>query len=131
MTRNFWMGIVAYVLPSFAVAIVWHLMVFAPVYAELEVYRDDMIIPFGLASMLIQGAVFSLIYPKIFTSGGVLANGLKFGAMCFFLGWTYMVLAVGAKHIMASVSGFVMIETGFVALQFLVCGPAIAWAHSK
>ena len=57
MDRRFWLGLLAYVLPTFPIAYAWHLVIFGARYEALEVYRDDMIIPFGLLSMLIQGAV--------------------------------------------------------------------------
>ena len=66
MDRRFWLGIAAYVLPTFPLGYAWHLVTFADRYEALEVYRDDMIIPFGLAAMLIQGAIFSWIYGRAF-----------------------------------------------------------------
>ena len=35
MSRGFWIGVAAYVVPTFVVAYPWHLVVFAPVYREL------------------------------------------------------------------------------------------------
>ncbi|MGE0853184.1 MAG: hypothetical protein AB7O44_26850 [Hyphomicrobiaceae bacterium] len=65
-SRGFWLGVVAYVVPSFIIAYPWHLVVFAPIYQQLGVFRDDVIIPFGLLSILIQGVAFSFAYPRIF-----------------------------------------------------------------
>lgn len=53
-TRNFWLGVAAYLVPSFPIAYAWHLVWFAPSYEALGIYRPDPIIPFGLVSMLIQ-----------------------------------------------------------------------------
>lgn len=61
-------------MPSFVIACPWHLTVFAPAYRELAMYRDDVIVPFGLLSMLIQGAAFSWVYPRIFASVGPLSG---------------------------------------------------------
>ena len=38
-------------------------------------------------------------------------------------------LAVAAKHPMASIPDFVLLETTFTILQFLVVGPLIAFAY--
>ncbi len=58
-SRSFWLGVAAYLVPSFPIAYAWHLVVFAPAYEALRIYRPDPIIPFGFASMLIQGLAFS------------------------------------------------------------------------
>ena len=65
MTR-FLLGVLAYVVPTFALGFVWHLMLFERNYADLEVYRSDIIIPFGLFSMLIQAVLFAWIYERAF-----------------------------------------------------------------
>jgi len=56
---------------------------------------------------------------------------LKFAALAAPLAWSFLVLAVAAKHRMASVSRYVLIETGFTALQYLVVSPLIALVFSR
>jgi hypothetical protein len=59
-----------------------------------------------------------------------MAGAAKFMALAAPLAWSFMVIAVSAKHHMASVSGFVLIETGFIFLQYLVVSPLIALAFA-
>jgi len=129
--RGFWLGMAAYLVPTFPIAFVWHLLLFEPNYHALQIYRPDPIIPFGLASMIIQGIVFSWVFPRAFagSSGSVLKNGLLYGLGAGLLSWSFTTLAVAAKHPMASISDFVVLETGFTALQFLIVGPLIALAY--
>ena len=47
------------------------------------------------------------------------------------LSWSFTTLAVAAKHPMASISDFFLLETGFTVVQFLVVGPLIALAHKN
>ena len=130
MSRAFWLGVAAYVVPSFVIAYPWHLTVFAPAYHALAIYRDDVIVPFGLLSMLIQGVAFSWFYPRIFAERrSVLRNGLAYGLMIGLLSWSFTTLAVAAKNVMASVPSYLALETGFTLLQFVVVGPLIALAH--
>ena len=130
MDRRFWLGLLAYVLPTFPIAYAWHLVIFGARYEALEVYRDDMIIPFGLLSMLIQGAVYSWLYGKAFAPRATswMKSGLAFGALAGALAWTYMAVAVAAKHVMTSVPDYVALETAFTIVQFLIVGPLIALA---
>jgi hypothetical protein len=121
----------AYLVPSFPIAFVWHLLLFDPNYHALRIYRDNPIIPFGLASMVIQSIVFSWVFPRLFAnhSGSVLKNGLLYGLGLGLLSWSFTTLAVAAKHPMSSISDYVVLETGFTVLQFLIVGPLIALAH--
>lgn len=56
------LGILAYLVPTFALGFVWHLVLFKGTYEALAIYRSDMIIPLGVLSMLIQAAIFTWIY---------------------------------------------------------------------
>jgi hypothetical protein len=129
--RNFWLGVAAYLLPTFPIAYAWHLVVFAPAYDALGIYRPDPIIPFGFASMLIQGIVFSWAYPRLFPAhgGGILKPGLMYGLALAILSWSFTTLAVAAKNVMTSIPTYIELETGFTLLQFLIVGPMIALAY--
>lgn len=131
--RSFWWGVAAYLLPSFPIAYVWHLVAFAPAYHGLAMYRDDMIVPFGLASMIIQAVAFSWVYPRVFPDweGGVLRSGLLYGLGIGILSWSFTTLAVAAKNVMTSVPTYLMLETGFTLVQFAIVGPLIALAYRR
>ncbi len=132
MSRAFWLGLAAYVVPTFPIAYLWHLSLLAPAYRDLAIYRSDVIVPLGLASMLIQGAAFSYAYPRLFADRrNILRNGLFYGVAVGLLSWSFTTLAVAAKNVMTSVPTYVMLETGFTLLQFIVVGPLIALAHRK
>jgi hypothetical protein len=131
--RGFWLAVAAYLVPTFPIAYVWHLVWLAPSYDALGIYRPDPIIPFGLISMLIQGVIFSLAYPRFFPDRGslVLRPGLIYGAGLAILSWSFTTLAVAAKNIMGSVPTYIALETGFTVLQFVVVGPLIALAYRR
>jgi hypothetical protein len=129
--RRFWFGAAAYLLPTFPIAYVWHLVLFEPAYHSLQIYRADPIIPFGLASMLIQAALFSLAFPKIFPGQrrSAARDGLLYGMAIGLLSWSFTTLAVVAKHPMTSTWDFFLLETAFTAVQFVIVGPLIALAY--
>jgi hypothetical protein len=129
--RSFWFGVAAYLLPTFPIAFVWHLVLFEPAYSALQIYRADPIIPFGLASMMIQAVVFSLAFPRIFPAPrrSVVRDGMSYGMAIGLLSWSFTTLAVAAKHPMASISNFFLLETAFTVVQFVIVGPLIALAH--
>jgi hypothetical protein len=129
--RGFWLGVAAYLVPTFPIAYVWHLVAFAPAYEALGIYRPDPIIPLGFASMLIQGIVFSYAYPRLFPrrGGAIFGPGLLYGLTLAILSWSFTTLAVAAKNVMTSIPTYMWLETGFTLFQFLVVGPLIALAY--
>ncbi len=132
LTRSsFWLGVAAYLVPTFPIAFVWHLVLFAPAYEALGIYRSDPIIPFGFASMVIQGVIFSWAYPRLFPGRGrtIFGAGLAYGLALAVLSWSFTTLAVAAKNIVGSVPIYLLLETGFTLLQFAIVGPLIALAH--
>jgi hypothetical protein len=83
---------------------VWHLVLFEDAYKALAIYRVDIIIPFGLLSMLIQAFAFAFIYERVFSSweGGFLRRAAAYGALGAVLSWSFTRLAVAAKNSMSS-----------------------------
>lgn len=130
MGSRFWWAVAAYLVPTFPLGYVWHLKTFRDRYHRLEIYRDDVIIPLGLGSMLIQAIVFAWLYPRVFDTGrdAWLTSALQFAGVFGALAWSFTTLPVAAKHRMVSVRGFVALETAFTAVQFAVVSPLIALA---
>ncbi|BAU46699.1 hypothetical protein SVA_0117 [Sulfurifustis variabilis] len=120
------LALLAYVLPTFPLGFFWHLTIFADYYKSLNVYREDVIIPFGIASMLIQGVIWSVVYERMFSGEPILKGAFKFALLACPLAWSFMVLAVSAKHQMSSVPGFLTIETAFILVQYAIISPLIA-----
>lgn len=131
MNKSFWLAVLAYLLPTFPLGYFWHLVTFAERYHQLNMYRDDVLIPLGLASMVTQALLFAWAYPRLFGHhvaswrSGALRFGLFFGV----LAWSFAVLPVAAKYRMSSVSDFMVLETLFTILQFAIVSPLVAFAY--
>lgn len=130
---RFIFGVLAYVVPTFALGFVWHLVLFEGYYAALAIYRPDLIIPLGFLSMLIQAIIFALIYETSFArqAGGFWSRALTYGAMGSVLSWSFTTLAVAAKNIMSSVPDYLLIETAFTAVQWIMVAPLTVWAMGR
>lgn len=131
MRKSFLLGVAAYLVPTFALGYTWHLVTFADAYHRLEMYRPEVIIPMGLASMLIQGVAFSWAYPRLFSTERArwLGSAALAGAGFALLAWSFTTLPVAAKYRMSSVADFVSLETAFTLLQFVLVAPLMALAH--
>jgi len=130
MSKRYLLGILAYLVPTFALGFVWHLLLFKEYYESLAIYRADLIIPLGFFSMLVQSVLFAWIYERMFaiTPSSMTASILKYALLGALLSWSFSTLAVGAKNIMSSVPRFMIIETGFTLVQWLIVAPVTALA---
>lgn len=130
MRKSYWWAVLAYLVPTFPLGYVWHLVTFADRYHRLEMYRDDVLIPLGLASMVIQALFFAWVYPRLFPPARVPwpRGAISFGCVFGVIAWSFAVLPVAAKYRMTSVPDFIMLETCFTVLQFAVVSPLIAMA---
>ena len=126
----YWMAVLAYLIPTFPLGYFWHLKTFKKADDDLAMYRDEVIIPFGLASMLLQALLFPHFYPKSFSTAPEdwKASAVQFGAIFGALAWSFAVLPVAAKYRMTSVGRFLGLETAFTGLQFVIVSPLIALA---
>lgn len=125
------LAIVAYVFPTFLLGFFWHLKIFASFYSSLNVYREDIIIPFGVVAMFVQGGIWSVVYERLFSGEPILRGAIKFTLLACPLAWSYMVLAVSAKHHMSSVGGFLFIETAFMLVHYALVSPLIAAVYAR
>ena len=123
--RRYGPAVLAYVVPTFLLGFVWHLVLFERNYTALQIYRDQIIIPFGFLSMLIQGVIFAWIYDRSFAqgTGRFAARSVAYGVVGATLSWSFTTLAVAAKNQMASVSDYLLIETAFTLVQWLMVAP--------
>jgi len=130
MIQRYGLAVLAYLVPTFALGFVWHLVLFDAYYKALAIYRDDLIIPFGFLSMLIQAVLFAFVYDWGFACrpGSRLRRGLLYAAFGAVLSFSYTTLAVAAKNVMASVPDYLLIETAFTIVQWLLVGPLTAYA---
>jgi ABC-type sugar transport system permease subunit len=132
MKMRFGLGVLAYLAPTFALGFVWHLMLFHGYYERLAIYRKDIIIPFGFLSMFIQAFLFAWVYQQAFAqgNGSLLSRGLRYAALGAAISWSFTTLAVAAKNVMTSVPDYLVIETAFTAVQWIMVGPLTAYAFA-
>jgi hypothetical protein len=131
LKKPFWLAVLAYIVPTFPVGYFWHLVTFHEAYERLALYRTEVIIPFGLASMLIQALFFAWAYPRLFSTRreAWVGSALRFFCLFGMLAWSFTTLPVAAKYQMTSVADFLKLETAFTVLQFAIVSPLIALAY--
>lgn len=130
---RFVLGVLAYLIPTFALGFIWHLVLFERNYAALAIYRSDIIIPFGFLSILIQAIIFAWTYQQLFLrqNGTLASRALHYGVFGAVLSWSFTTLAVAAKNVMTSVPDFLLIETAFTVVQWIMVGLLTAFAFGR
>ena len=104
-----------YILISFPLGAVWHVVLFAKYYKKLAIYSriDDPLFVSGLTAMLLQGIVISYVYP-------VIGNAWIFGLGLFLTLSSFMVFAEAGKQRTKSLAGFMSIQLAFSFVQALL-----------
>lgn len=126
MNKKLFLAVLAYMLPTFPLGYFWHLTVFADFYKSLHVYREDIFIPFGIGAMLVQGVIWAVLYRRLFAGEKVIRGAVRFASIAAPLAWSFMALAVSAKHQMTSPFAFLGIETCFIAVHYAIVSPLIS-----
>lgn len=108
----FYLYLLAYLVLSFALGAVWHIVLFKEYYKKLAIYSniEKPRFSFGLSAMFFQGVVFAYLYPLV-------QNPLVFGLGLFMLLTSFMVFAEAGKQNTTSLVGFVTVQTAFSAVQ--------------
>ncbi len=111
----FYQYILAYLIVSFVLGAIWHVVFFKEYYKKLAIYSniEKPRFSFGFSAMLLQGIVFAYVYPLI-ASPWLFALGL------FMLLASFMVFAEAGKQNATSLTGFVAIQIAFCAVQTIL-----------
>ena len=131
--KRYLSAVLAYLVPTFALGCVWPLVLFESYYQALAIYRHDIIVPFGFLSMLIQAAIFAWLYDLAFATRPERPwkRAFAYGAVGATLSWSFTTLAVAAKTVMASVPDYLLIETAFTIVQWMLVAPLTVMAGLK
>ncbi len=121
----------AYLIITFALGFIWHLVVFKDLYRKLAIYTriDDPIVPLGFLSMLIQGAVLAYIYPFLAEEPTPAIAGLRFGLLMGLFIASSAVIAEAAKQHVTSLGTWFVVESLYYAIQFSLSGLAIGFIY--
>jgi len=130
VTTSYWQAAAAYLIPTFPLGYFWHLKIFRAQYDRLAVYRERVIVPLGLSSMIMQAGLYAWVYPHLFSTArdAWLVSAVQFGAFFGTLAWSLAVLPTAAKYRMSSVRRFVQLETAFTVAHYVIVSPLIALA---
>lgn len=124
------LGTIGYLVITFPLAYVWHLVAFKTTYDRLGyISRDEPIIAFGFGAILLQGILLSAIYPQLCRGKSLVAGALTFLGVMGGYHWTAHVLAAAAKQKIEPLTTWFFIETTYLAIQFTLGGFWLAFVN--
>lgn len=123
--------VLAYVVITFGVQGASHFAINTAHYAAIPIMRTDPLIPMGLASMLIQGSIFALLFPVFARGAATVSSGVRFSwALGGFLA-SYIVLGEAGKYAIPSLSSWIAVEGSVAFVQFTAFGVLLGLIHRR
>ena len=129
--RKLILGTAAYTICTFSLAVVWHVLLFKERYESFGYFEGEPNFLLGLLTIVLQGALLSILFPMLKTKGTTLGRGLRFALITGAFFWTSHVLAFVAKQEVPGASAFIWMETLYLLLQFGVFGFCIGVIHRE
>ncbi|MDD9954280.1 MAG: hypothetical protein OXR66_08160 [Candidatus Woesearchaeota archaeon] len=114
----------AYIIVTFALAIIWHIVLFEQLYLSFGYFGENPSFLLGFSSIAIQGMLLTFGYTYIFKKKTI-KTAFQYVAMTGIFFWTSHVIAAMAKNAQAAVPLFFAMETVYLALQFGLYGLAL------
>ncbi|GEM_PF-6776621 len=130
--KKYIQGVTAFILIGFAIAAIWHFILFGQVYNDLKIYTIEPIIPLGFISFILEGFAFVYIFQLYRRGKKPLQEGLLFGVIVYgvIMGGVG-VLAEGAKHFVTSLSTWLLVESAFYLITGAVIGTVVGLIYGK
>jgi hypothetical protein len=130
-TTAFFGSWLAYLIITFALGFIWHLIAFKDLYRKLAIYTriDDPIVPLGFLAMLLQGAVLAYLYPFVAQGSHPVSDGLTFGLLMGLFIASSAVIAEAAKQRVTSLRTWFVVESLYYIIQFSLSGLAIGFIY--
>lgn len=81
------LGTLAYVAVTFPIAVIWHVVIFSDLHHAFGYFAGKPNFLLGFLTIVLQGAILSVLFPLVVLQGIPLIRGLKFAAIIgFFFG---------------------------------------------
>ena len=129
--KKFIFTILTFIGVSFVIQALSHFVINTDHYASVSFMREPQIIPLGILTMVIQGAILAYLYPLFYRGESTVKEGLKFGLVMGVFLVSYIALVEPAKYIAPSVILWIAVEGIVGIVQFSIFGMLIGLIHGR
>ena len=125
-----WVG---YLVITFILGFVWHLVLFEGVYKELGIYTniDHPNFVLGILSMIIQGGILASLFPRLYRGKRPFQEALSFSLLMGLFFGSGSVIAEVAKQKVSSLPLWFLLAGGFTLIHFLLIGLLFGWVYRR
>lgn len=131
MNRRFWLSTAAYLVITFGLAVLWHVVAFGDTYRRLGFFgREEPLFAMGFLAILVQGLLLAWAYPRLDVgerTGSARAG--RFAAWAGVFLWSAHVLAAAAKNRIEPLVEFIPLETAYLTVNFALYAVALTIIH--
>jgi hypothetical protein len=121
--------VLAYLVATFGIQALSHFVFNVEHYGSIPYMRAEPIFALGLASMIIQGSIFSYLYSRLAWPQPSITHALTFSWLVGGVLLSYIVLAEPAKYAVPSVPRWVLVEALAGFAQFTLFGLLLALVY--
>jgi len=130
--KKFILATISFFILTMPWAYLWHVIWFHELYGQLGAFtRSAPIMPLGIASVLIQGAVIAYLYPFYYRGGHPIAQGIKFSLIIGLMVYTMMGFTTAAKIVIEPISTYLAYVTIYQLVQFIVTGAVLGLIYGR
>ena len=130
--KKLFFATLAYSVITMLIAVPWHFIWFKELYHDLGIYnRTEPIVPLGFLTMILQGVVMALVYPRFYHGGSHYKEAVKFSLLMGVFLYSVSTLANAAKIEVNPMSTWIGVQAAFHLIQFLAAGLALGFVYSR
>ncbi len=123
--------ILAFVVVSFAAQGLSHFVINVDHFAAIPFMRQEPILLLGIAVMLIQGLLLSVLYARAYGHDNSVRHGIEFGLIMGLFLVSYIALVEPSKYTAPSISSWIAVEGSVGFVQFGVFGLLLGFIHRR
>ena len=128
--KNFILTALAYLVLTFPLAYVWHLVAFRSFYERIGYFGEkEPIVALGFLTVAAQGLLLAYAYPYFQRGGHTLVEGMRAAAIFGGIIVSVHVVAAAAKNHAPATAEWFLFESLYFVIQFALIGFALALIH--
>ena len=132
MDTKYIYSVLAFIIVGFAIAAIWHFVLFGQVYTDLKIYSIEPIIALGFISFILEALAFVYVFQLFRRGKKPVLEGLIFGLVVYgIIMGGIGVLAEGAKHYVTSLSTWLLVEGAFYLITGAIIGSVVGLIYGK
>ena len=123
--------IVAFVIVSFIAQGLSHFVINVRHFAAIPFMRQEPVMAFGVAVMLVQGLLLSVLYARTFGQHSTVRHGVEFALIMGLFLVSYIALVEPSKYLAPSIPSWIAVEGTVGFVQFAVFGLLLGHIHTR